>query len=74
MTLTLYEHCVVLECDHPDCGSQVIAFGAGVARSLAKEAGWRERERPWCVDNWWLCPEHKLYLPKSCATDSWNKS
>lgn len=42
MTLTLYPASVVISCDHPECGNEVVSAGAGDARSLAKAHGWRQ--------------------------------
>lgn len=64
MTLTLYAESVVISCDHPDCGNEVVSASAGDARSLAKAHGWRQRERPMWIDPWFLCPAHKGWRPE----------
>ena len=64
MTLTLYPEAVVIRCDHPECGAEVMAVGGGEVRSLAKACGWRERDRPMWVDPLFLCPEHKAWRPE----------
>ena len=59
MTLTLCKQAVVIECDHPECQRQIVALDAFGARGLAKQEGWREKERWGRVDSWWVCGEHR---------------
>ena len=63
VVMTLYESCVVIICDHPNCRAEVVAAGGGEARALARACGWRERERPLWIDPLFLCPAHKDWTP-----------
>lgn len=63
MTLIPCEQAVVIECDHPDCRRQLVAADAFGVRGLAQREGWLEKERPWRVDSWWVCQEHRAWRP-----------